>query len=145
MSYSRFFAILNRIPGMPNREGIIEQYTCGRTDSLREMTRSEYDRMCNDLEAKFKDPRTAARSTALKLMQRLGVDTTDWNRINAFCRDRRIAGKEFYNLTTHELGSLATKLRGIQRNGGLNPRVQAQQQTAVPTVMFVPLAGGLPN
>ena len=35
------------------------------------------------------------RSATPKLMQKAGIDTTDWNRINRSCLDPRIAGKEF--------------------------------------------------
>ena len=52
-------------------------------------------------------------------MQQMGIDTTDWNRINAFCQDQRIAGKPFARLTNDELDALAVKLRSIQRKGGL--------------------------
>lgn len=59
------------------------------------------------------------RSEVLKLMQQLGVDTTDWDRVNAFCTDARIAGKLFRKISVDELEELAVKLRAIKRNGGL--------------------------
>ena len=55
----------------------------------------------------------------LKLMQKLGIDTTDWNRVNAFCQDGRIAGKQFRDITSEELEQLAKKLRSIERKGGI--------------------------
>ena len=82
-----------------------------------------------------------------RLMQQLGIDTTDWPRINAFCRDRRIAGKEFGALTLPELDVLALKLRAIQRSGGLNPRPErptGQAEQPRPQIIYMPL-GGLPN
>ena len=33
------------------------------------------------------------RSAVLHQMQLLGIDTADWDRVNAFCRDSRIAGE----------------------------------------------------
>ena len=83
-------------------------------------------------------------------MQQLGIDTTDWPRINAFCRDRRISGKEFGALTPPELDALALKLRAIQRSGGLNPRPERptgqteQTEQSRPQIIYMPL-GGLPN
>lgn len=121
MNYGRFFAILKRIPGNPDRDEIISQYTNGRTTSLKAMSYQEYVHMCDDLDSKFKDSRTKARSAALKLMQQLGIDTTDWTRINAFCQDSRIAGQEFRSLSYEELQALQVKLRSIQRRGGLKP------------------------
>ena len=54
-----------------------------------------------------------------EMKERLGIDTTDWTRINAFCRDVRIAGKEFGALGPEELDALTMKLRAIERHGGL--------------------------
>lgn len=56
-----------------------------------------------------------ARSGALHQMQLYGIDTADWTRVNAFCRDPRIAGKEFRELDTEELNALNTKMRAIIR------------------------------
>lgn len=53
------------------------------------------------------------RSGCLKAMQKIGVDTTDWNRINAYCMDVRIAGKPFADITFDELADLREKLEKI--------------------------------
>ena len=76
-------------------------------------------------------------------MQKVGIDTTDWTRINAFCEDQRIAGKVFARLTNEELEQLSVKLRSIQRKGGLKPKKQPTPQ-AQPQVeyMMVPVMGG---
>lgn len=115
------------------------------------MSTAEYDALCDALERSTADPqhelRKKKRSAALRLMQQLGIDTTDWPRINAFCRDRRIAGKEFGALTPPELDALALKLRAIQRSGGLNPRPErptGQAEQSRPQIIYMPL-GGLPN
>jgi hypothetical protein len=52
-------------------------------------------------------------------MQQLGIDTTDWNRVDAFCKDVRIAGKAFRHISIDELEALVVKLRAIKRKGGL--------------------------
>ena len=100
------------------------QYTWNRTDSLREMTRREYNDCCNALEelSGQKSEQKKRRSECLKLMQKLGIDTTDWTRINAFCEDARIAGKPFARLEGDELEALAVKLRAIGRKGGLSAK-----------------------
>lgn len=51
----------------------------------------------------------------LHQMQLLGIDTTDWSRVNAYCRDKRIAGKEFRELSEEELDRLLIKLRAIRK------------------------------
>lgn len=55
------------------------------------------------------------RSDVLHQMQLMGVDTADWKEVDAFCRDRRIAGKCFRHLDDEELSQLLKKLRAIRR------------------------------
>ena len=61
------------------------------------------------------------RSEVLKLMQQLGIDTTNWNRVDAFCEDVRIAGKAFRHISIDELEVLAVKLRAIKRKKEASP------------------------
>ena len=134
-NYSRFFGLLARLPfqNMKVREEFVSNHTGGRTTSLREMTVQEYDRMCDAMDASL-DARShlrAHRSTALGVMQRLGIDTTDWTRINAFCADKRIAGKEFGRLTIPELDAMTVKMRAIMRNGGLRAFAPAPTKQVV--------------
>ncbi len=53
------------------------------------------------------------RSAVLKRVQRIGIDTTDWGAVNAFCLDTRIAGKKFRELDGEELLLLIPKLESI--------------------------------
>ncbi len=138
MKYSKFYALLNRMPVKDEemKARLVSLYTNNRTTSLRDMVFSEYKKMCDDMEKSLKDSWSIQReelkknrSTALHIMQRLGIDTSDWTRINAFCRDARIAGKEFISLTSDELDVLAVKLRSIERNGGLKPLPQKSRQS----------------
>ena len=55
------------------------------------------------------------RSAVLHQLQLLGVDTANWDRVNAYCRDRRIAGMEFRELDCEGLDTLLVKLRAIRR------------------------------
>lgn len=97
MTYKRFYKLFNRLPLHDDemKERLVQQYTNGRTSGLRAMSTAEYDALC-DTGTFDGDPqhelRKKKRSAALRLMQQL-IDTTDWPRINAFCRDRRIAGR----------------------------------------------------
>ena len=126
-NYLRFYASFNRLPGGDRedlKETLVSSFTDGRTTSLREMTRKEYDAMCASLEKRtgWKDQLRKKRSMCLKLMQRLGIDTTNWARVNDFCLNPRIAGKVFAQLGVTELESLGVKLRTIERKGGIRNR-----------------------
>lgn len=55
------------------------------------------------------------RSSVLHQMQLLGIDTADWTRVDAYCSDKRIAGKRFRELDGPELDALLKKLRAIRR------------------------------
>nr|DAX70390.1 MAG TPA: 3-hydroxyisobutyryl-CoA hydrolase [Caudoviricetes sp.] len=135
-NYARFYTLLKKMPGA-DKETLVSQYTDGRTTSLRETTRQEYDRMCRDMEREtgydefvegIRRQLRCRRSEVLKLMQQLGIDTTDWNRVDAFCKDVRITGKAFRHISIDELEALAVKLRIIERKGGLKARPQQPEQ-----------------
>lgn len=147
-NYHRFYASLNRLPGGNTedmKETLVSSFTDGRTTSLKEMTQKEYNAMCASLEERtgMKEQLKKKRSLCLKLMQKAGIDTTDWQRINAFCEDPRIAGKVFARLTSEELEKLSVKLRSIQRKGGLKPKKEPTP-AAHPQVeyMLVHIGGG---
>lgn len=121
--YGRFYSAFRKliIRGDPEetKRVLVSQYTGGRTDSLKGMTLKEYTDLCNAIEEMngTRNELRHRRSTALKLIQELGVDTTDWAQINDFCRHPRIAGKAFGQLSIEELTELATRLRSIKRKG----------------------------
>lgn len=146
-NFARFYASFNQLPCSGDRDDmkrdLVRQWTWNRTDSLREMTKAEYNACCEAMERLTgrKDEQKAKRSLCLKLMQKLGIDTTDWTRINAFCQDQRIAGKVFARLTNEELDALATKLRSIQRKGGLKQRKEVKQSCAV--AYYIPLGDNM--
>ena len=135
-NYHRFYASFNRLPGGDRedlKETLVSSFTDGRTTSLREMTRQEYEAMCASLEkcTGWKDQLRKKRSMCLKLMQRLGIDTTDWARVNDFCRNPRIAGKVFAQLGVTELEALGVKLRAIGRKGGLRERPEESPRVTI--------------
>lgn len=91
-NFGRFYSAFHKltIHGEPDeaKRQFVLQYTAGRTDSLKEMTRKEYTDLCIAIEGMngTRDELKRRRSIALKLMQELEVDTTDWAQINDFCR-----------------------------------------------------------
>jgi hypothetical protein len=132
-NFHRFYASFNRLPGHDRedmKETLVSSFTDGRTTSLKEMTYKEYDEMCTSLEERtgYCMELRWKRSQCLKLMQKSGIDTTDWARINAFCQDPRIAGKVFAMLGLKDLEALQVKLRAIIHKGGLKPSRQTSRQ-----------------
>ena len=123
LNYGRFYSAFRRlrIYGDPEdtKRDLVLQYTNGRTSSLKEMTAKEYVSLCISIEETngSRDELKRRRSIALKLMQEIDVDTTDWAQINSFCMNPRIMGKVFGQLSIEELMELATKLRSIKRKG----------------------------
>lgn len=151
-NYQRFYASFNRLPGGDRedmKETLVSSFTDGRTTSLKEMTQQEYNAMCASLEDRtgWKEQLKKKRSLCLKLMQQAGVDTTDWARINDFCRNPKIAGKEFARLGVKDLDALQVKLRAIIGKGGLRPAKPREAATASQhtrqevTYIAVPLVG----
>lgn len=151
-NFGRFYTAIRALNIIGDRDdvkkSIVYQYTNGRTGSLREMSRAEYERCCEDLERKTRqeDELRKERSATLKLMQKMGVDTTDWNRVNLLCRDTRIIGKAFYYITADEHRELRRKLHSIERKGGFRhkPVEVPDQITKHPAqsrqeVLFIPL------
>lgn len=148
-NFRRFFASFNELPSYCGdrdemKKEVVRQYTSGRTESLREMTKQEYDDCCEGLEklSGRKARLKRNRSICLKLMQEIGVDTTDWQRINAFCKHPRISGKEFCKIRLDEMDELQKKLRAIKRKGGLKAKDETNDKGRM--VMYVPL-DGTPN
>lgn len=123
-NFARFYTILKRVPLLCDKEStkreLVSIITGGRTDNLREMTRKEYNAMCDLLDKRFPEKidiyiekRRKQRSICLKLMQRIGVNTVSWTDINKYCSSPRIAGKLFADLDIEELKNLSIKLRMI--------------------------------
>lgn len=136
-NYSRFYSALNRLPWSGDREElkaeVVKQFTFGRTVHVSEMTDKEYFGACDSMErmlpttesvgealkrAAMVREKKKCRSMALHQIQLYGVDTTDWGKVNEFCRQGRIAGKEFRELDCEELRRLTKKMRAINSKKG---------------------------
>ena len=137
-NYARFYASFNELPYSGDRDefkkDIVAQFTWNRTTSLKEMTQEEYNNCCVALEKMSgrKDKIKKERSRVLKLMQKMGVNTSDWPTVDNFCMNPRIAGKRFSHIGLEELIALQKKLRAIERNGGLKKK-EPQPKTAEPS------------
>lgn len=142
----RFYALLGKLhldDAAEMKNNMVLDVSRGRTTHLHDLSAQEMALLLLSLERTVEQTRKQsdervkkARSLCLHLMQRLGIDTTDWNRVNAFCQDRRIAGKVLYLLTLSELETLARKLRAMERNGGLRPRATQQPRSDARLMML---------
>ena len=120
-NYARFYALLKQLPHA-DKDTLVWQYTQGRTKSLKEASKWEYDVMCRDMERVVNNDNKVAlkqaalrkaRSGVLHQLQIYGLDTTDWATVDAFCKNPRIAGKLFRELTITELNEVNKKIRVI--------------------------------
>ena len=132
-NFARFYTLLKEMPGNMDKDDLktvlVQSATNGRTDSLREMTFEEYERCCKNManvigrDAHVEAARNQLRhqrSIVLRLMQKIGVDTTDWTAINSYCLSKKIAGKVFRDLSCDELSELSIKLRMILKKAKTN-------------------------
>lgn len=126
--YAQFWALLARMPCTDRddlKEQLVLQHTGGRTVSLREMKMKEYEAMVRAMETETgrnaRKPSAVLvtlkkkRSAVLHQMDILGIDTSDWNEVDRFCLQKRIAGKKFSRLDPGELDALYRRLKSIQK------------------------------
>lgn len=108
------------MPGA-TKEDLVDQWTGGRTSSLKEMTNREYNQMISALRSQVDnlEEKKKARSAVLKQIQLYGIDTTDWDAVDRFCSSPRIAGKAFRHLTIAELKTLRVKMLSIRNKAEL--------------------------
>lgn len=111
------------------------------------MSAKEYETMCVSLEEQtgWKSELKKKRSLCLKLMQQLGIDTSDWARVDNFCQHPRLAGKPFRKISIEELQGLAVKLRTIKQKGGLKEPAQQEKQRISSTIVYIPIGNMAEN
>lgn len=130
--HARFFGLLKQLPGQ-SKEDLVWQYSNMMTDSVSEFFNRDpygYARMVNDLQQiansmkKHEQPQQPAkkttsaitkqyRSAILKRLQKHGIDTTNWDRVNSFLENPRIAGKRLYEMTDQEMIDFIPKMESI--------------------------------
>ena len=108
------------------RRAMLYELTDGRTNSTKDLTYAEAQYLSGFLNgaaqmAESIGEQTQAkamkrmRSAVLKRLQQIGIDTTDWDNVNAYLGSSRIAGKPLYELTYEDLQALIPKLESIKR------------------------------
>lgn len=140
-NYAAIYVLLKQMPGV-SKEELVLQWTNGRTSSLKEMSEHEYSLMIRQLREQVEslEEKKKARSAALKQIQLYGIDTTDWDAVDRFCGNPRIAGKPFRYLTIHELKALRVKMLSIRKKAELKD--YEQRRTALGAEIA---KGQLPN
>lgn len=134
-NYARFFTLLRQVmPELDREEAksiVATQVSGGRTDSLRDLTDKEWrdaEAMLADRKADSSMPLKRARSQALHQMQLYGIRTTNWEEVNRFTGDPRIAGKHFYHLSVPELTALTRKLRAMVAKKKGEPQEEKKEE-----------------
>lgn len=108
------------------RRAMLYELTDGRTNSTKDLTYSEAQylsgflngaaQMAENIGQQMEEKSMKKmRSAVLVRLQHLGIDTTDWDNVNAYLENKRIAGKPLYRLSYEELQSLIPKLESIKR------------------------------
>lgn len=121
-SHARFYALLNRIPEA-DKEMFVWQYSHSETTSLSEFYErrpEQYRHMIADMQRLIdelynNEEIRRLRSAVLVRMQKYGVDTTDWAKVNAFTAQARIAGKTLGEMNMEDLRRLIPKLEIMLR------------------------------
>ena len=131
-AHARFFSLLKQIP-YKTKEELVLEYSSNKTASLSwfcEIMPRDYTRMINDMQQtvdsmKKQQPQQQPskfttssitkqyRSSILKRLQKHGIDTTDWDRVNNFMEQPRIAGKRLYEMTDQEMIDFIPKMESI--------------------------------
>jgi hypothetical protein len=133
-SHGRFFGLLKQMP-FTTKEELVLEYSNNKTASLswfRDIMPRDYDRMIQDMQQivdSMKQPKnktqqqpskftTSAvtkqyRSAILKRLQQHGIDTTNWDRVNSFMENPRIAGKRLYEMSDQEMIDFIPKMESI--------------------------------
>lgn len=112
--------------GEEQYRALIGELTDGRTVSTKGLTYAEAQYLAGYITGANAKLRTSVeemalrslkwqRSAVLKRLQQIGVDTTDWSRVNGFLQQPRIAGKPLYQLDSDELAALIPKLEAIKK------------------------------
>lgn len=120
-NHSQFWTLFAQMPGADKEQLIWEasnMFTTSLTD-FWENRPSDYKCMISKMKnavSTAKKPNENIklyRSGVLTRLQKYGVDTTNWTKVNAFLKQPKIAGKVIYELSIDELKLLIPKLESM--------------------------------
>lgn len=110
-------------------KAMLAQLTDGRTDKTNELTEAEANYLAGWLNGNGQEALKSKademqqknlkfyRSAVLKRLQKMGINTSDWGRVNAFLSDRRIAGQPLYAMSVESMKTLIPKLEKLCEKG----------------------------
>ena len=120
-NHSQFWTLFAQMPGA-DKEQIVWEASNMLTNSLNDFLEnnpSGYKSMIAKMQnaiSTAKKPNeniTLYRSGVLTRLQKYGVDTTNWTKVNAFLKQPQVAGKVLYELSIDEMRALITKLESM--------------------------------
>ena len=135
--FARFYYLLSQMNGA-NKEDLVWKYSNFLTNSLSEFMEllpANYQRMIADMQKivnqipQEEKGRNALiierelkkrRSAILLRLQKHGINTTDWNTVNKFMRNPKIAGKTLGEMNIEEMDLLIPKLESILAKDKVN-------------------------
>lgn len=116
-----FHVLLAKTKQMASKQFILEgqgvqstiELTEEQLDALIDWAGNIYDQQQNTADKEIRN----WRHKCLRMMAECGVNTNDWAKVNAFMLDKRICGKNLYELkTVDELRNLHRKLHNVAKN-----------------------------
>jgi len=123
--HARFYGLIKLFPHL-TKEDVVWQYSGMMTTSLStfyEKKPTAYFAMISELQTianSMKTPEQLAsdgikklRSAILHRLQKHGVNTTDWSKVNSFLENPRIAGKRLYNMSEADMRAFIPKMESI--------------------------------
>lgn len=123
--HARFYGLIGKMKGA-DKDQLVWRYSNMLTTSLSEFLEkrpADYQRMIYDMQkivntaskSAYQEEREIKkkRSAILLRLQKYGIDTTDWNIVNRFMSNPRIAGKTLGEMTADEMDMLIPKLESI--------------------------------
>jgi hypothetical protein len=114
-----FHTLLYRTYMMAFKKDMLKSYGVKSTKDLTEYQLDELIVTLQDLEKSKRKPETeetkAWRHKVLRVIAQCGINTQDWNEVNAFVCQPRIAGKHLYKCTIDELKTLHRKLHNVAK------------------------------
>lgn len=112
-----FHVLLYRTHMMRNKPDMLAAYGVESSKHLTDDALDELIAYLVDLEGKKKENTAIElrtwRHKVLRMVAACGIDTQDWNKVNAFVCQPRIAGKHLYECKIDELKSLHRKLHNV--------------------------------
>lgn len=129
---SRFHVLLQQSGNTAHKADILAGYG---VESSKDLTAEQLAELCETLanqvanKNKPPEPLRKARSVVLGLLQDLGVTARNgnWDSVNRYLSQPRIAGKVLYDMSVEELKECAKKLRVILKKKAEGTDEEARQ------------------